>query len=733
MRVLSFLLVLVAAPIWGQAQNQPKLLWRYDQTTGIIGHAFSHSGSVLALVSNHATVLFWDLHAGKFTRTIRIPDHDFFQATFLPGDSEIVLVSAQRSRYFREEAAGAHGEYQFLFVLNLRTEDAHWVATVGGQCAISNDGLRIAILDSGGHLSLHDTRSFALIDSLQFVRDSAQYRYTPPYNVWCGVEGFVTYWRGQYELRDSHTLRLMSKMSKYWKRYWPSRLLGEAVFIRESNPSVFYTSNWDTATLQPTLVKERFCDHPNKSPDDVILFGRGRYLASRYAVETWSMPIDYGTRTGIDSLLISTPQNPEGEWGIQLAPTMQVLDVLPSNDGLLLGDGTSFTIVDAKSHSIKPLTTETRSILGFTDNGSLIVRGGSSIGAIDARNGDALWKQESVPDGEIVLAPSGRVMAQLLSSDKVRYYDAKGRIRDVICSIGDYARIREFFDDGIVLQSPNDIPKLYSVPDLTLRKPEQHLGSFLRAVPITKDTVLAFGEYWSKKDTVEIYDYGTGQTIRSFAAGLNNGCNYAAISNDRKWLATIAGGGSIWRVSDGQLVKSFSLDHWSGPTELYFTPNDRYLIYCNDSGVCTYDLISDKRETIIRSPSHPFIAMNRDGSLLAVQNWQRGLEMYETPRSWRVRDSVFEPKTVILPLRFYLPKEAREALENGKPFSPARTDVVLELRRADGSVIKRLVNGPLHKGKWHLWNYDMSGEPKGRYIMHTEIGGAVRDEKLELK
>src|SRR5665213_549720 len=134
--------------------------------------------------------------------------------------------------------------------------------------------------------------------------------------------------------------------------------------------------------------------------------------------------------------------------------------------------------------------------------------------------------------------------------------------------------------------------------------------------------------------------------------------------------------------------------------------------------------------------------LNPDGSRLAVSRWHgpQGtmgpavIELYETPLSWRANDPSFDPKTVYLPLRFYIPKDAPDAIDsNGKPFNPPRTHVDLDLRYGNEKLLKKILDGPYHKGKWHEWVYDMTPYPKGTYIMHTEIGGVVKDEKMEVR
>ncbi len=70
---------------------------------------------------------------------------------------------------------------------------------------------------------------------------------------------------------------------------------------------------------------------------------------------------------------------------------------------------------------------------------------------------------------------------------------------------------------------------------------------------------------------------------------------------------------------------------------------------------------------------------------------------------------------------------------NGHPFTPPRTIAKVELRYADGKLLRMIVDGPFHKGKWHAWEVDMTEYPAGKYIMHTEIGGVMKDETLELK
>jgi hypothetical protein len=43
------------------------------------------------------------------------------------------------------------------------------------------------------------------------------------------------------------------------------------------------------------------------------------------------------------------------------------------------------------------------------------------------------------------------------------------------------------------------------------------------------------------------------------------------------------------------------------------------------------------------------------------------------------------------------------------------------------------LDGNYHKGKWHEWIFEMTDYPKGTYIMHTEIGGVVKDEAMEVR
>ncbi|MDP4243270.1 MAG: WD40 repeat domain-containing protein [Bacteroidota bacterium] len=719
----------------------PHLLWKSESMTGMTAHAFSHSGKILALANDHE-IMLWDLQAEQFVRTIAVPSAHYEQIAFTPTDSEIVLLS--RLGFGDGAVFCGNGRPEPPVGKEIR------VATSSGQVsgvprshrtdgiwALSADARYVAVLNDSGELSVRESRAFNTLETVQ-LREATNGYY--PRNIAYSGKRLVVLWRGELTLRDPISLEVKTTPAGSANVY-SFTLTNESIFLSHDPRSkmlpVIDGVTGQPSSLQPPGAERRSAEWIGgrmfQVLNDGLLFARGRYLATTYHSEMWSSTTRTSTRT--DTLIISSQEHPEGEWNVEVAPKMHLIDVLPDERTLLLSDGNSLETIDVRTHEIKYLTRGIRSLVGFASNGLLVTRNSTGLVALDPATGNRVWAVESIPREEVLLSSDGALIAQAIWHGDMRFYDSTGGLRLVPQSFGDFPKIISYLDDALLIRSQNDVARLYSVPDLSGAKAEPYLGQFSGFIPLGRSRVLAYGGSGPSRDTAVVYDYANERTDMAFVAGLNNGIQNAVLSHDHQWLATATGPDvKLWRVSDGQLKICFRMDgRYISNDAVAFSPNDCYLLYSNDTSVMSYDLMSGESKSVLQTHGEKTITLSRDGSKMAVTGWNEGVAMYEVPSTLRDPAPPINPKSVYLPLRWYLPKDAREALDsNGQPYLPPRTDVVVELRYADGRVLKRIVNGTLHKGKWHRWDFDMTSYPKGTYILHTEIGGVAHDEPMKI-
>jgi hypothetical protein len=207
-------------------------------------------------------------------------------------------------------------------------------------------------------------------------------------------------------------------------------------------------------------------------------------------------------------------------------------------------------------------------------------------------------------------------------------------------------------------------------------------------------------------------------------------------SQDQHWFLAITTEGrfKVWHKQDTILRSIMKLGR--NPKFAMLTPNDRYVIVLCDAGVTLVDLTEDKVLGLIpEMDSAKFIqscVLTRNGFFTGA--WGGEICGWDIPAAWtRPTNDPIRPKRAYLPLRFYIPSTARVALDNGKPFPYPRTDSKLEVLDHDHNVVVKLSEGTLGTGCWHLWDWDATGQPQGRYYMRATMGGVVDEEPLELR
>ncbi len=505
---VAILAALAVLPVRLRAQpaDSLHLLWRNEAISGVTAHAFSHSGTILALANNYE-IKFWDLKKGEFVRTIEIPHHSWNQMSFVPNDAVLVLLSpsfAGTNRRWDPEAPSATGGFEIRVDVQTGKASAVNAAIINkAKWSLSRDGSLIAILTDSGVLSVRMSSDFSTISTTQLPAIPASYRssmysgWEPPYGIWFTSNGseVIAQWGGQAFVYNARSLSRIKTLSDSVDKWITPEVKGESVFIPRPKtsflPQVFSDGTWDSSKLQPpSIIIPKIAQWSplvgkTSRAKSAILLGNGKYLASRYAMWLEQL-IDYGTPRGEDTLVITTPSHPEYGWGIRLSNFMRVLNVIPGNKNqLLLGDGGTLMILDAELHKVTYLTCNTLVFAGFgKDEQTLLMRDQRDLYSFGGKN----WKRIGWAGAE----PSNR------ASDA------------------------------------------------------SFLKGYLRALSAGDHKVFAYMDYWSKNNTAKIFDLRTGDSSLIFPAGLNFGVAAGAVSHDKKWIATVSaeGDGRVWRASE---------------------------------------------------------------------------------------------------------------------------------------------------------------------------------------
>ncbi len=636
------LIALSLLPKLGVAQTDSlRLLWRNEAISGITAHAFSHSGKILALANDHE-IRFWNLDSSRFTRVIPAPWHIYNGIAFTPEDSEIVLVSSNRPAHPYGVFPGRYVTApRMIFRYSLaigRWDSIDPALQPDDRWALSPDGESVAVLTQYGVVSLHETHSFQVEKWKDLPKDTVYHPYGVPSGIFFAEHKIIVYWRNQYKFLDPETLKDVGGIEGSLPGYLPSSPIGDRIFIKYGDrPSVYHTEDGKPALLQPpTIFTREFPDFPALLLNAVLL-DHSKYLVSRYEAETWTVPIDYGTRTGIDTLIVSSTEHPSGGWGLQISPATQILGTLPNDHGLLLGDGNSFWVLDLHAKTIQPIIQDVTTVCGFFQNGLLALRNRSALLAINPKNDSIVWQKTSIPEGSMFLASDGRSLA-LATWKGVRYYYEDGRERDIDSGFSDYPYLLALLQGKLLLRADSrQLPMLYNISDLKAGLAQPALGNYYAFLPIGHDSIIAYNRCCN--DSAILYDCEKLEILRVFMGGLHAGIATCAVSDDHRWLVTVNRfrNARLWRLDDDSLMSSFRLHTQGDINSLMFTPNDRFLLFSDDSSVMEYD-IADGRQAMLLHGNTPEIHISSDGAKLAVRSWQKGLVMYEVPNSWRLNN-----------------------------------------------------------------------------------------------
>lgn len=369
----------------------------------------------------------------------------------------------------------------------------------------------------------------------------------------------------------------------------------------------------------------------------------------------------------------------------------------------------------------------------------------------------ASWVEYELPQGRVIdIEPQQRRTLLDISTagdqlfrryDTIFVVEAATGLRKVISMQGDGIRSAKFSPDGksvvicmIATEWKRDgntsritrnesVAEITSIADTSKRMTMNNIAWYPRITffPDLRHVLI------SGKDTLEVRTVGEDRP-EHLLVGHTSPIEDVVISNDGGWLASRNHNGRlfIWRLRDSSIKGVFN-----SPPESYvmkFSPNNRYLLLSGVKGITPIDMHSGEQlEPVAESPlALTAVAFSDDGREFATGDKDAMVKMYKTPESWLVKeDHPIALDRTFLPLRFFVPNDARVALDNGKPFPYPRTDVQMEVLDKDHKLVVSLINSTLHHG-WHIWEWDATDQPKGTYYMHATIGGVEHEERYEL-
>ncbi len=372
-----------------------------------------------------------------------------------------------------------------------------------------------------------------------------------------------------------------------------------------------------------------------------------------------------------------------------------------------------------------------RAIMAHTYSGSGLV--------LDARGGSAVRKYVDYGPSPAHKSPDGRYDYFEIRRDSVVVRDlTSGKIIKQFPAPGSGGAYLRFSPDSRWLaaidygQSELTTIRLVDLaaPSREIKLSVNNPSRWFRFSDDSK-SIYAFGSYYG---AVEKWNVDSARMEYSFHPD-NCTTRNVLTSNDNKWLVTLNDSGTLrlWHNQDTALRSVLR----TGETPKYasFTPNGRYLIVVTNHGTMLVDLMQDKLLGLISGMDS--IKLIQDclftNNEFFSAGWGGEVCAYDIPEAWlRATPNPIRPVRVYLPIRVYIPPAARAALVGGQPFSPARTDAKVEIHNRKHALVVKLLEGTLRKGEWHLWDWDATNQPKGRYYMRATIGGVVEEEPVEL-
>jgi DNA-binding beta-propeller fold protein YncE len=762
--ILAFLQVaLLTLPLHAQLPDSLTPHLRWVRTAFSHARAISLDGSKVLFVSN-AEFGIWERQAHDIDRVFPIGRFNVIDAAFAPGDSEIFVLMTNHSLSISLSGGNPHLVFQMessvgveLYEYSIATGERSLVGGFVSEAPdfnFSEDGSKLFAY-SNHFLKVVDTRTGRVVDSCgtaveqhNSYRGLEEFRPNPIKGVYPSTDGkyYVLYSGNdsllvfsQSPLKELYTIsphRRYSQISSIW------------ISPRNHLKVVAMDSirTWD-------LDSERYTQaFPYTQDDHLTWISENSLVGIRlYRAEGFHRPmlIDYGdpymsnevmpddslylidlkhgsskylgSIAGLSDLMVRTPH-----WMVfsKQGAASELLDLRTLRRDPMPG-------VEFYACSLQALEHDTKVTAYSSDRGGLILdtKTGRSV---YQSTGYKLSSTNTSPDGRFEWGASGRreyALRDLKSGKIVRRFAES--------EMPSYAKFSQ--NSRWLAGIEYGQSKSTAIALVNLHSPDREIKFNVSPSALwfifSHDSKSLYS-YGSDDGLVVKWDINSARPVDSLYAD-NYPIRYLLTSNDDKWLIAFSDIRllKIWNLQDTTLRSILLISGY--PRSVAFTPNGRYLVVVTDRCSKLVDLTDDKvvgdipgldsekQIQEVKFTSNGWFAVGWGGSIWA----------YDISKAWlRPTLDPIRPKRSFLPLRFFVPPEARPALQNGSPYKPPRTDASLELLDSNHALIAKLLdNTTLGTNWWHLWDWDATGRRKGRFYMRTTIGGVVEEKQLELR
>lgn len=595
--------------------------WRYlrnlcrgDQLATLAGHsgivtcaAFSPDGRLLATGSQDGTTRIWDVPSRQPVGVLTNGAHSVWSVAFTPDGKELMtgttgqiefwdtgtwrrgrtfpgtlatlskigslMASTESSPYFWEPA-GRASLWDWQTGRLLRQIDR-----TGRAVALSDDGRRLALAETGLKISLWDATTGGLVKEWPVTNEIWSLHFSPD-----GTQLISTAWSSNVMLwpveGDSPPRMLASHRLHVWSAVFSDD--SSAIATASSDQSV---QLWDAASLRQKMVlhghsSEVWC--AAFSPDGQTLATGGKdenvlLWSAAAAPASLDLPHDTDFRP-----LFS----PDGKW---------LVTVNPDTGHSVMWNASDSTLADAKP-------ADGRLVIGFSRDAKCVASFDSGLAELD------FW-----PPG--AATPSDRTALGGMTPTTERFaYDGMSPAQDFFFTIDKMGVIRVWNVEN------GKLARTIQGPMPPIRNAVLSPGGRHIAVAVNRE------------NAARLYDCRTGAAFelrghKDFVSGL-------AFSPDDRVLATGSMDGTIrlWNTATGKSV-GWLPGHVQETTDLAFSPDGRTLASLGHGESLKLWHLPTLREVVSRDLPQAgiWLAFSPDGSRLAVETTPNKLQLLAAP------------------------------------------------------------------------------------------------------
>lgn len=547
MRAFAFAVFAAFASLGFAQSPRPDIEWLGGgQVAPVVSVAYSPDGTMLASGGHFAdsTIKLWRESDGRLLRTL---------AGANSGNSAIFGPMIPLRFFPDQKTIISIGEGSAIGYWNVAGGAIRQIVSAGYPMDLDPTGTWIATAGTGGNILIHDAATGATIRTLTGPTDISDSLAFSSHGLLAAGErtGKIWIWRvSDWSLVET----IQAHQSDIY-----------ALKFSPDGQSIASGSLDDTVRLSDVglgAVVKILTGH-TETVNDLAFSPDGKTLASvawDFTARLWHVPD--GTPLGVLSL--------EGRagFGVAFHPSGQRFAVATDAD-LLEFDPSSQSLIRKFLVHNQPLTS-----CRFTPDGARMIASGYD-GRIDVwkANGD-LERQIPTFDGVLALdtSPDGTKFGAV-QEDMIVVYDLATGNPLHSQSIGTYAYSASYSPDGTKFAAGflDGKVRVYDPSNLAVIQTLSGLSGAVYGVDYAPDGSFIVGV--SDENEARVWD-AQGNFVRNLT-GSNQALNAVAISPDSQYA--LAGGDAgkvyLWRVSTGQLVRSFTAHGFGGVRSVGFTPD----------------------------------------------------------------------------------------------------------------------------------------------------------------